>query len=101
MEHKPGELCQVWRFSRCVSPSHTPFPAADKLGDVVSARGTSPSATTETLTVTEEHDAVVTTRTTSTTVITVVTEITRTPKTRFYRGTAGAGAPQRRSIGYR
>ncbi|KAI0755612.1 ricin B lectin domain-containing protein [Fomes fomentarius] len=90
------EACQQWHYTRCA-------PAADEKElsvEAHSARAVSPPATTDTITISEERDFVVTTRTTTTTVITTVTEVTRTPKSLLRQG-AAQSQPQRRSIAYR
>ena len=95
-----GELCQLWHYTRCAPAER------DEKGlemEAQSARAISHPTTSETVTVSESHDYVTTTRTTTTTVITTVTEVTRSPKA-LLRQPVHAHAqqlqPQRRSIGY-
>ncbi|KAI0643347.1 hypothetical protein C8Q79DRAFT_915533 [Trametes meyenii] len=93
MRLKPCEPCQLWYYTRCAPAEH------EKELEVRSARAVSPPATTETVSVTEEHDHITTTRTTTTTTITTVTEVTRMP--RWMLAHARPKSPNRRSIGYR
>ncbi|CDO69740.1 Carbohydrate-Binding Module Family 13 protein [Trametes cinnabarina] len=94
MRLKPGEPCQLWHYTRCA-----PAAEHDNEVEVRSSRAVSPPATTETVSVTEEHDYITTTRTTTTTTITTTTEITKMP--RWMLQHARPKSSNRRSIGYR
>ncbi|TBU27445.1 ricin B lectin domain-containing protein [Dichomitus squalens] len=100
----PGELCQLWHYTRCAPAEREHEKGMDV--EVQSERAVSHPATTETVTLTEESGFVTTTRTTTTTVLTTVTEVTRTPNPRFRpqahpQNQHKNQQPQRRSIGYR
>ncbi|KAI0710799.1 hypothetical protein C8Q76DRAFT_738754 [Earliella scabrosa] len=95
--HRSKEACQHWHYTRCAPAADPKEEKETNSLEAQSARAVSPPATTETITIAEERDFVVTTRTTTTTVITTVTEVTRTPKSMLRQGPQ----PQRRSIAYR
>ena len=97
----PGELCQLWHYTRC-APAEREHQKGMEV-EARSERAVSHPSTTEAVTMTEESGHVTTTRTTTTTIITTVTEVTRTHKETLVRPGAHAHdkSQQRRSIGYR
>ncbi|KAH9840164.1 uncharacterized protein C8Q71DRAFT_746087 [Rhodofomes roseus] len=71
MHAKPGELCQLWRFTRC---------ALAKEQEEKIARTATKPVIAETIIVSEGKEHIITTRTTTTTTVTTVTTVTRTPR---------------------
>ena len=73
MRAKPGEPCQLWRFTRCTA-------AQDCEQEEKIARSETKPVVSETIIVSEGKEHVTTTRTTTTTTVTTVTTVTRTPR---------------------
>ncbi|KAH9920600.1 uncharacterized protein B0H18DRAFT_880925 [Fomitopsis serialis] len=71
MHAKAGELCQLWRFTRCA-------PAQEQEEKI--ARTATKPVIAETIIVSEGKDHITTTRTTTTTTVATVTTVTRTPR---------------------
>ncbi|KAI0942693.1 hypothetical protein AcW1_003256 [Taiwanofungus camphoratus] len=71
MKAKPGECCQLWRFTRCA-------PAQDQEEKV--ARSAFQPVVSETVIISESSDFVTTTRTATTTTVTTVTTVTKTTR---------------------
>jgi len=71
MREKPGESCQLWRYTRCA-------PAEDQEEKV--AQSASRPMISETVIVSEGKDHITTTRTTTTTTVATITTVTRTAR---------------------